>query len=100
MGREIGRIRSCELLISVGVSDFVGWAGRLRGDLVDLDLHQGIDSKQVGDGVGLQATIRFPNIRWGTFRHTTYFLGGGCEQDWKFLCSDDSVLSCIGHAKE
>jgi len=31
---------------------------------------------------------------------TTYFLGGGCEPDWKFLCWGDSVLSCIGHAKE
>jgi len=28
------------------------------------------------------------------------FLGGGCEQDWKFFCWGDSVLSCIGHAKE
>ena len=26
--------------------------------------------------------------------------GGGCEKDWKFLCWSDSVLSCIGHAKE
>ena len=25
---------------------------------------------------------------------------GGCGQDWKFLCWGDSVLSCIGHAKE
>jgi len=34
------------------------------------------------------------------FRDTTYFWGGGCGQDWKFLCWGDSVLSCIGHAKE
>ena len=35
-----------------------------------------------------------------TLGDTTYFLGGSCEQDWKFLCLGDSVLSCIGHAKE
>ena len=35
-----------------------------------------------------------------TLRDTTYFWGGGSEQDWKFLCWGDSVLSCIGHAKE
>jgi len=31
---------------------------------------------------------------------TAYSLGGSCEPDWKFLCWGDSVLSCIGHAKE
>ena len=36
----------------------------------------------------------------GTIGDTTYFWGGGCEQDWKFLYWGDSVLSCIGHAKE
>jgi len=35
-----------------------------------------------------------------TFRDTTYSWWGGCEQDWKFLWWGDSVLSCIGHAKE
>jgi len=28
------------------------------------------------------------------------FFGGGCEQDWKFLCWGGIETSCIGHAKE
>jgi len=31
---------------------------------------------------------------------TPLIFGGSCEQEWKFLCWGDSVLSCIGHAKE
>ena len=38
-------------------------------------------------------------VLW-TLGDTTYFLEGGYEQDWKFLCWGDSVLSYIGHAKE
>ena len=35
-----------------------------------------------------------------TLRDNLIFWGAGYEQDWEFLCSGDSVLSCIGHAKE
>ena len=37
---------------------------------------------------------------WGTFGDTTYFFGGDCGQDWKFLFWSGIELSCIGHMKE
>ena len=44
-----------------------------------------------GNGLArLLGTFR-RDFRVGTLRDTTYFLGGGCEQDWKFLCWGDSA---------